>query len=82
MKYAGAFGATGLMIRTPDEIAPVLKRAFEIEGPVLIGVHADYRDHHVRLYVQKTASSDGSGCINLLDFIISGLRLVERSLRR
>jgi thiamine pyrophosphate-dependent acetolactate synthase large subunit-like protein len=37
VKYAGAFGATGLMIRTPDEIAPALKRAFEIERPVLIG---------------------------------------------
>jgi hypothetical protein len=35
---------------------------------VLIGVHANYRDNHVRL--QKTESSDGSGCINLLDFII------------
>jgi thiamine pyrophosphate-dependent acetolactate synthase large subunit-like protein len=58
------------MIRPPEEIAPVLKRAFEIEGPVLIGAHADYRDNHVRLCVQKTASSDGSGCINLLDFII------------
>jgi thiamine pyrophosphate-dependent acetolactate synthase large subunit-like protein len=59
-----------LMIRTPDEIAPVLKRAFEIEGPVLIGVHANYRDNHVGLCVQKTASSDVFGCINLLDFII------------
>jgi acetolactate synthase I/II/III large subunit len=55
VKYAGAFGATGLMIRTPDEIAPVLKRAFEIEGPVLIGVHADYCDNHVRLCVQKNS---------------------------
>jgi acetolactate synthase-1/2/3 large subunit len=35
------------MIRTPDEVAPILKRAFEIEGPVLIGVHVDYRDNHV-----------------------------------
>jgi acetolactate synthase I/II/III large subunit len=34
VKYAEAFGATGLMIRTLDEIAPaVLKRIFEIEGP-------------------------------------------------
>jgi thiamine pyrophosphate-dependent acetolactate synthase large subunit-like protein len=56
VKYAGAFGATGLMIRSPDEIAPVLKRAFEIERPVLIGVHADYRDNHVRLCVQKQHS--------------------------
>jgi hypothetical protein len=43
---------------------------FEIERPVLIGVHADYRDNHVRLCVSKAASSDGSGCIDLLDFII------------
>jgi hypothetical protein len=57
------------MIRTPDEIA-CPQAAFEIEGPVLIGVHADHRENHVRLCVQKTASSDGSGGINLLDFII------------
>jgi acetolactate synthase-1/2/3 large subunit len=46
VKYAEAFGATGLMIRTPDEIAPVLKRAFDTPGPVLVGVHVDYRDNH------------------------------------
>lgn len=46
VKYAEAFGATGLMIRTPGEIAPVLKRAFEIPGPVIVGVHVDYRDNH------------------------------------
>ncbi len=38
---------------TPDEIAPVLKRALEIEGPVLIGVHVDHRDDHMRLCIQK-----------------------------
>jgi thiamine pyrophosphate-dependent acetolactate synthase large subunit-like protein len=70
VKYAEAFGATGLMIRTADEIAPVLKGAFEIEEPLLIGVYADCRDNHVRLCVQKAASSDGCGCIDLLDFII------------
>jgi acetolactate synthase-1/2/3 large subunit len=46
VKYAEAFGAAGLMIRTPDEIAPVLKRAFDIPGPVLVGVHVDYSDNH------------------------------------
>ena len=35
-----------LMIRTADEIAPVLKRAFEILGPVVVGMHVDYRDNH------------------------------------
>ena len=49
----------------------LLQRENELpEGPVLIGVHANYRDNHVRLCVLKTAWSDGFGCINLLDFII------------
>jgi acetolactate synthase-1/2/3 large subunit len=46
VKYAEAFGATGFMIETPDEIGPTLKRAFEIPGPVLIGIRVDYRDNH------------------------------------
>ena len=41
-----AFGATGLMINTPDEIGLVLKKAFEVPGPVILGVHVDYRDNH------------------------------------
>jgi acetolactate synthase I/II/III large subunit len=46
VKYAEAFGAHGLMIHTPDQIASVLRQAFEIPGPVLIGVPVDYRDNH------------------------------------
>ena len=46
VKYAEAFGATGFMIRTADEIVPVLKKAFTVPGPVLVGVHVDYRDNH------------------------------------
>lgn len=45
IKYAEAFGAKGLMINTPDDIIPVLKKAFEIAGPVIIGLHVDYRDN-------------------------------------
>ena len=44
MTYAQAFGATGFQIRDADEIAPTLKKAFDIAGPVLIEVHVDYRD--------------------------------------
>ena len=33
VKYAEAFGATGLMINTADDIASVLKKAFDTEGP-------------------------------------------------
>lgn len=45
MKYAEAFGATGLRIREADEIAPTFKKAFNTAGPVLIEVHVDYRDN-------------------------------------
>ncbi|WP_158746926.1 acetolactate synthase AlsS [Acidisphaera sp. L21] len=46
VKYAEAFGATGLMIREPDEIAPGLKKAMATVGPVIIGVPVDYSDNH------------------------------------
>ena len=47
VKYAEAFGAKGMMIRSPEEIAPVLKRALDYRnGPVIIGVHVDYSDNH------------------------------------
>jgi acetolactate synthase I/II/III large subunit len=46
VKYAEAFGAHGFMIQSPDQIAPVLKRAFDIPGPVIVGVPVDYRDNH------------------------------------
>jgi acetolactate synthase-1/2/3 large subunit len=47
VKYAESFGATGLMIRSPEEIAPVMKRAMDASGPVVIGVPVDYRDNHM-----------------------------------
>src|SRR5580698_9696840 len=46
VKYAEAFGAAGFMIGAPDQIGPTLKTAFEIPGPVLIGIRVDYRDNH------------------------------------
>ena len=46
VKYADAFGAVGFMIEAPDQIGPTLRKAFEIPGPVLIGIRVDYRDNH------------------------------------
>jgi acetolactate synthase-1/2/3 large subunit len=46
VKYAEAFGAMGLTIHSPDQIGPVMKRALDASGPVVIGVHVDYRDNH------------------------------------
>ena len=45
VKYAEAFGATGMRIHGPGEIAPTLRKAFETPGPVLIDVPVDYRDN-------------------------------------
>ncbi len=46
VQYAEAFGAAGRMIRTPDDIVPVLKGALNHTGPIIVGVHVDYSDNH------------------------------------
>lgn len=43
VKYAEAFGATGLRIHSADEIGPVLRQALTTSGPVLVEVPIDYR---------------------------------------
>jgi acetolactate synthase I/II/III large subunit len=45
VKYAEAFGATGLRIDRPDQITTILRKAFDTPGPVLVGVHVDYRQN-------------------------------------
>jgi acetolactate synthase-1/2/3 large subunit len=44
--FAEAFGAKGMRIQEPDQIAPTLKTALATEGPVVIGIPVDYRDNH------------------------------------
>jgi acetolactate synthase-1/2/3 large subunit len=46
VRLAESFGAKGMMIRQPEEIATTLKRALEIAGPVVVGIPVDYRDNH------------------------------------
>jgi len=46
VRFAEAFGAQGLSIESPDQIAPTFKKALEMQGPVLIGVPVDYRDNY------------------------------------
>jgi acetolactate synthase-1/2/3 large subunit len=36
------------MIKTPAEITPVMKKAFDPSGPVIAGMHVDYSDSPVR----------------------------------
>jgi acetolactate synthase I/II/III large subunit len=47
VKYAESFGAKGFMIKSPEDISPVVKRAMDASGPVVIGVPVDYRDNHL-----------------------------------
>jgi acetolactate synthase I/II/III large subunit len=47
VKYAEAFGASGYMINSPNAFGSVLSKAFEVPGPVLIGIRVDYRDNHL-----------------------------------
>jgi acetolactate synthase I/II/III large subunit len=46
VRFAEAFGAQGLRIERPDQIAPTLKKALAMSGPVVVGVPVDYRDNH------------------------------------
>lgn len=45
VKFAEAFGATGLRVNKADEIAPVLSKAFSLTGPVIVDVPIDYREN-------------------------------------
>jgi acetolactate synthase-1/2/3 large subunit len=42
VKYAEAFGATGIQVSGPDDLASALSRAFDTPGPVLLSVNVDY----------------------------------------
>jgi acetolactate synthase-1/2/3 large subunit len=45
VKFAEAFGATGLKIDAPDQISSTIKKALEMQGPVVISIPVDYRDN-------------------------------------
>jgi acetolactate synthase-1/2/3 large subunit len=47
VRLAESFGAKGLRIERPDEIAPTLKAALAMDGPVVVGIPVDYRDNHL-----------------------------------
>jgi len=56
VKYAEAFGATGVRINAPDEIATKLRQAFNTPGPVIIDVPIDYRDNSKLFETVQTAN--------------------------
>lgn len=48
VKYAEAFGATGFRVEHADQFVPILRKAMETPGPVLIDIPVDYR-HNIAL---------------------------------
>jgi acetolactate synthase-1/2/3 large subunit len=46
VRFAESFGATGLRIENSDQIAPTLRKALALQGPVVVGIPVDYRDNH------------------------------------
>ena len=53
VKLAESYGAAGLKIDHPDEIAPTLNKALAIKGPVVVAIPVDYRDNHRLLEVLR-----------------------------
>jgi thiamine pyrophosphate-dependent acetolactate synthase large subunit-like protein len=62
VKYAEACGAHGVMIKTPDDIASVMKSAFETASPVIVGVHVDYADNHKLFEMGRAMGQDLGQC--------------------
>jgi thiamine pyrophosphate-dependent acetolactate synthase large subunit-like protein len=52
------------MIQSSDQITSVLKQAFDTAGPVLVGVHVDYRDNH-----KRSKKSERKKCSPIADAI-------------
>lgn len=58
VKLAEAFGATGLRITKEDEIEAVIKKAFEVEGTVLVDCHINMDDNVFPMIPPNKAVSD------------------------
>lgn len=46
VKFAESFGATGLRVDDPSNLEETMKRAFSVEGPVVVDVPVDYSHNH------------------------------------
>jgi acetolactate synthase-1/2/3 large subunit len=58
VRFAESFGAHGIMIESADQIAPVLRKAFDTPGPVVIGVPVDYRDNYTLMEIVHPCALD------------------------
>jgi acetolactate synthase I/II/III large subunit len=49
-------GAHGMMIHRPEEIGRTLKKALDMQGPVVIGVPVHYSENHKLMEMMHTGS--------------------------
>lgn len=45
VKFAESFGAKGMYVNSPDQIAPTIQKALSVSGPVIVGIPVDYSDN-------------------------------------
>ncbi|GAB5056298.1 acetolactate synthase AlsS [Companilactobacillus alimentarius] len=45
VKYAESFGATGMRVEKTEDLEPMLTKAFNTEGPVILHIPVDYSDN-------------------------------------
>jgi acetolactate synthase I/II/III large subunit len=57
-QFAESFGAKGFNITSTDQIAPTLKTAMDMQGPVVIGIPVDYRDNQRLMEIVQPGALD------------------------
>ena len=45
VKHAESYGAKGFLVKSPEELEVVMKKALSIAGPVIVDIPIDYRDN-------------------------------------
>lgn len=61
--YAEAFGATGFAISSAAELEPTLRKAMDINGPVVIAIPVDYSDNRMlmdKLHLSQIIPNSGA----------------------
>ena len=58
VRFAEAFGAKGMKIQQPAQISSTIKKALEMQGPVIVGIPVDYKDNHRLMEIVQPEALD------------------------
>ena len=45
VQFAQSMGAHGMHVSLPEQVGPALRKAMDMDGPVIVGIPVDYRDN-------------------------------------